>query len=200
WPPGSWQEATSHLTKQESRRLRAIIEKIWRKHAADLPWGRGWLADNQAELGKVRLAEHFCYWNQSKWKTRKQELARRLVLVKRWIDGQAKKHERVVTLRLPDVYFDIRETNYFTRTKAWYERDVKRRGEIREKCLTTLLERAIAQYVESLSDEDPDKRGRVYRKWQYYLRNQQPGLEQIFEQKLLTIKATIDATSNIRTA
>lgn len=136
-------DAVAHLPHELSVRLRRQVAIIW-SLAMKLLYQDQWLAEPEVARAEARLAEYFCYSDPAGWAAGTEEVMRRIVLVRRWIERAPKGQRRWVPL--PSLYFDVRNEKGFVRTKKWYKKDLQARREFKAR---ELLTKALREYQAS---------------------------------------------------
>lgn len=170
--PETLEEAAAHLSTADRMELKRLVNVLWKQAVRLIYDHQGtWLADNQETRGKARLAEYFCYHAPAKWEAQRKEMTRRIMLVRRWLDGQertAKRFKKDFNYRiaLPATYFDVRRPKQFVATKRWYADDVRSRWEIQRG---KKLARACKEYEKAIQPNSGLDVKAIYRKWHHAL-------------------------------
>jgi len=189
-PPGTFAEAVMGLQRDLVERIRRHVITIWICALSEL-YSDQWVHESERERTMAILAEYFIYAHPDRYAAGASEIIERIILVKRWIArGQAAGSKRWVPI--PSVYFDHRNDRGFTRTKAWYQKHIRAKAEIKSTELTT---KAVRQYAASLAPGAKVGPSETYRLLSQRLGKHGKELLDRFHQQISEINAATSQTA-----
>ena len=135
--PICWGQVTESLKPEEERQLRQAVNRLWTKCSNWNWYNTGRVAESQANLAQIRLAEWFLLYYPSAWKALEKRFSWQLKRVSdytKWRETnekhsrKGKESARLIWFPSPGDYFDIRKKDgmCFSKTNAWWKQRLER--------------------------------------------------------------------------
>lgn len=158
--PETFSAVVAHLPDKLGRRIFREVSQVWEVARTELYAGQ-WIADQERERAKARLAEYYIYAKPPKYRAGTTEICERIRLVRKWIErGRAASPVQERWVPIPSIYFDYRNGRGFSRTKAWFKKHKAKRVEIGDNIA---LAKAVWAYRASRHLEKEEGPMTVYR-------------------------------------